>query len=84
MPVLEVMERDREARSQFRGGSAAIVAGEREEKPVVVAAKLQALSPKYHSIMNHIRIYLPEVRKWTVSRVVPMSGLTCIICFYTC
>ncbi|KAG0501490.1 hypothetical protein HPP92_001562 [Vanilla planifolia] len=61
VPVLEAMERDREARSQFRGGSAAIVASE-SERPVVVAAKLQALSPKYYSLMNHIRIYLPEVR----------------------
>ncbi|XP_020588269.1 probable galacturonosyltransferase 12 isoform X2 [Phalaenopsis equestris] len=60
VPVLEVMERDREARSQFQGGSAAILASE-TEKPVVVAAKLQALSPKYYSIMNHIRIYLPEL-----------------------
>ncbi|KAK8952741.1 putative galacturonosyltransferase 12 [Platanthera guangdongensis] len=60
VPVLEAMERDREARSQFRGGSAAIVASE-SERPVVVAAKLQALSPKYHSLMNHIRIYLPEL-----------------------
>ncbi|KAL0926682.1 hypothetical protein M5K25_002927 [Dendrobium thyrsiflorum] len=60
VPVLEVMERDREMRSQFRGGSAAIAASE-GEKPVVVAAKLQALSPKYHSIMNHVRIYLPEL-----------------------
>ncbi|XP_028548413.1 probable galacturonosyltransferase 12 [Dendrobium catenatum] len=60
VPVLEVMERDREMRSQFRGGSAAIAASD-GEKPVVVAAKLQALSPKYHSIMNHVRIYLPEL-----------------------
>ena len=60
VPVMEAMERDRAARSQFRGGSSAIVANV-SEKPIVVAAKLQALSPKYHSVMNHIRIHLPEV-----------------------
>lgn len=60
VPVMEAMEKDRAARSQYRGGSSAIVANV-SEKPVVVAAKLQALSPKYHSVMNHIRIHLPEV-----------------------
>ncbi|XP_072987617.1 probable galacturonosyltransferase 12 [Typha latifolia] len=60
VPVMEAMEKDREARSQFRGGSAVIVANV-SEKPVVVAAKLQALSPKYQSVMNHIRIHLPEL-----------------------
>ncbi|RWW52267.1 hypothetical protein BHE74_00041323, partial [Ensete ventricosum] len=49
VPVMEAMERDRAARSQFRGGSSAIVASV-SEKPIVVAAKLQALSPKYHSL----------------------------------
>ncbi|CAL9078253.1 unnamed protein product [Musa acuminata var. zebrina] len=60
VPVMEAMEKDRAARSHFRGGSSAIVANV-SEKPIIVAAKLQALSPKYHSVMNHIRIHLPEV-----------------------
>lgn len=60
VPVLEAMEKDQKARSQFRGGSSAIVANT-TEKPHIIAAKLQALSPKYNSLMNHIRIYLPEV-----------------------
>ncbi|XP_038689820.1 probable galacturonosyltransferase 12 isoform X2 [Tripterygium wilfordii] len=60
VPVLEVMEKDQQVRSQFRGGSSAIVANN-SEKPYVIAAKLQALSPKYNSVMNHIRIYLPEL-----------------------
>lgn len=59
---MEAMEKDRAARSQFRGGSSAIAASV-SENPVVVAAKLQALSPKYQSAMNHIRIHLPEVSK---------------------
>jgi hypothetical protein len=62
VPVLEAMEKDQRVRSQFRGGSSAIVANN-TEKPQVIAAKLQALSPKYNSMMNHIRIHLPEVEK---------------------
>ncbi|XP_051124892.1 probable galacturonosyltransferase 12 [Andrographis paniculata] len=60
VPVLEAMEKDQKVRSQFRGGSSAIVENN-VEKPYVIAAKLQALSPKYNSLMNHIRIYLPEL-----------------------
>ncbi|RVW37347.1 putative galacturonosyltransferase 12 [Vitis vinifera] len=60
VPVLEAMEKDQRVRSQFRGGSSAIVANN-TEKPYVIAAKLQALSPKYNSVMNHIRIHLPEL-----------------------
>lgn len=66
VPVLEAMEKDQRVRSQFRGGSSAIVAN-KTEKPVVIAAKLQALSPKYNSVMNHIRIHLPEVKIKIVS-----------------
>ncbi|KAL0362270.1 UNVERIFIED_CONTAM: putative galacturonosyltransferase 12 [Sesamum calycinum] len=60
VPVLEAMEKDQKVRSQFRGGSSAIVANY-TEKPYIIAAKLQALSPKYNSLMNHIRIHLPEL-----------------------
>ncbi|KAH9803297.1 putative galacturonosyltransferase 12 [Citrus sinensis] len=60
VPVLEAMEKDQRVRAQFRGGSSAIVANN-TEKPYVIAAKLQALSPKYNSLMNHIRIHLPEM-----------------------
>ncbi|XP_074375428.1 putative galacturonosyltransferase 12 [Apium graveolens] len=60
IPVLEAMEKDQKVRSRFRGGSFAIVAI-KTEKPYVIASKLQALSPKYNSLMNHIRIYLPEL-----------------------
>ncbi|KAI3948767.1 hypothetical protein MKX01_022181 [Papaver californicum] len=61
VPVLEAMEKDQRVRSQFRGGSSAIVNANTTEKPYVIASKLQALSPKYNSAMNHIRIYLPEL-----------------------
>ncbi|KAL8144376.1 hypothetical protein V2J09_017408 [Rumex salicifolius] len=60
VPVLEAMEKDQQARAQFRGGQSAIVANNTEQ-PRVIAAKLQALSPKYNSLMNHIRIHLPEL-----------------------
>ncbi|KAK7272453.1 hypothetical protein RJT34_29059 [Clitoria ternatea] len=60
VPVLEAMEKDQKVRSQFRGGSSAIISNT-TEKPQVIAAKLQALSPKYNSVMNHIRIHLPEL-----------------------
>ena len=61
VPVLEAMEKDRVARARFRGGSSAIVEASEGERPGVVAAKLQTLNPKYYSVMNHIRINLPEV-----------------------
>lgn len=61
VPVLEAMEKDQRARSQFQGGSSAIMKNN-TEKPHIIAAKLQALSPKYNSMMNHIRIHLPEVK----------------------
>lgn len=62
VPVLEAMEKDQKVRAKFRGGSSAIVA-HNTEKPHVIAAKLQAMSPKYNSLMNHVRIYLPQVSR---------------------
>lgn len=69
VPVLEAMEKDQKIRSHFRGGSSTIVASD-TEKPQVIAAKLQALSPKYNSLMNHIRIHLPEVSTNSKSLVI--------------
>ncbi|XP_043706044.1 probable galacturonosyltransferase 12 [Telopea speciosissima] len=60
VPVLEAMEKDQRIRSEFRGGSSAIVSNN-TDKPYIIASKLQALSPKYNSVMNHIRIHLPEL-----------------------
>jgi alpha-1,4-galacturonosyltransferase len=60
VPVLEAMEKDLRVRSRFRGGSSAIVESN-TDKPHIIAAKLQTLGPKYNSVMNHIRIHLPEV-----------------------
>ncbi|KAK1308344.1 putative galacturonosyltransferase 12 [Acorus calamus] len=62
VPVMEAMERDEGVRSRgFRGGSAAEIIVRADERAVVVAAKLLTLSPKYNSVMNHIRIHLPEL-----------------------
>ncbi|XP_068668688.1 probable galacturonosyltransferase 12 [Aristolochia californica] len=60
VPVLEAMEKDQRLRSQFRGGSSAIISNT-SEMPYIVASRLQALSAKYNSVMNHIRIHLPEL-----------------------
>ncbi|XP_026396305.1 probable galacturonosyltransferase 12 [Papaver somniferum] len=61
VPILEAMEKDQKVRSQFRGGSSAIVNENTTEKPRAISSKLQSLSPKYNSAMNHLRIYLPEL-----------------------
>jgi alpha-1,4-galacturonosyltransferase len=59
--VEETMEKDQTVRTRYRGGSSAIIANT-YEKPNVIAAKLKVLAPKYISVMNHIRIHLPEVK----------------------
>ncbi|CAL0322956.1 unnamed protein product [Lupinus luteus] len=59
VPVVEAMEKDQKMQSQFRGGSSTIVSNT-IKKPNFIAAKLRALGPKY-SVMNHIRIHLPEL-----------------------
>lgn len=74
VPVLEAMEKDQNVRSRFRGGSSAIVANN-TENPRTIAAKLQALSPKYNSLMNHIRIYLPEVSINNQIRNIALSNI---------
>ncbi|KAE8805168.1 putative galacturonosyltransferase 13 [Hordeum vulgare] len=58
-PVLEAIEIQHIARSRYHGNHLArTTAG---DSPRVFAAKLQAGSPTYTSVLNHIRIYLPEV-----------------------
>ncbi|KAF7070791.1 hypothetical protein CFC21_076255 [Triticum aestivum] len=58
-PVLEAIEIQHIARSRYHGNHLArTTAG---DSPRVFAAKLQAGSPTYTSVLNHIRIYLPEL-----------------------
>ncbi|GLJ32162.1 hypothetical protein SUGI_0647510 [Cryptomeria japonica] len=57
IPVLNAMKKDHEIRRHYDHDSA----NGTSPTPTFMAAKLQAQSPKYFSIMNHIRIYLPEL-----------------------
>eukprot|EP00253_Pinus_taeda_P001976 PITA_01976 len=59
VPVLEAMETHLEIRRYYHGDHA--IGANLNDSPNILAAKLQARSPKYISIMNHLRIYLPEL-----------------------
>lgn len=59
VPVLEAMETHIEIRRYYHGDH--VVGTNLNDSPRIVASKLQARSPKYISIMNHLRIYLPEL-----------------------
>ncbi|CAM0949384.1 unnamed protein product [Alopecurus aequalis] len=58
-PVLEAIETQHIARSRHHGNHLARTTA--DDSPRVFAAKLQAGSPTYTSVLNHIRIYLPEL-----------------------
>ncbi|KAL7609954.1 hypothetical protein Lser_V15G12964 [Lactuca serriola] len=64
VPVIEAVESDDGVRGYYYNGNHV----SREEfrgnlgiSPRVFASKLQARSPKYISVLNHLRIYLPEL-----------------------
>ncbi|XP_057823249.2 probable galacturonosyltransferase 13 [Cryptomeria japonica] len=59
VPVLEALESHMEIRRYYHGDH--VIGTNLNESPRIVASKLQARSPKYISIMNHLRIYLPEL-----------------------
>lgn len=59
VPVLEVMETQSEIRRYYHGGH--IIGTNLSDSPKTVASKLLSRSPKYMSILNHLRIYLPEL-----------------------
>ncbi|KAF8667497.1 hypothetical protein HU200_052691 [Digitaria exilis] len=59
VPVLEAIETQRTVRDRYRGNHLARTSA--SDSPRVFAAKLQAGSPTYTSVLNHIRIYLPEL-----------------------
>ncbi|KAK4752507.1 hypothetical protein SAY87_021305 [Trapa incisa] len=60
VPVLEAVENHNGIRDYYHGNH---VAGANLSAitPRIFASKLQARSPKYISLLNHIRIYLPEL-----------------------
>ncbi|CAA6653533.1 unnamed protein product [Spirodela intermedia] len=59
VPVLEAIESHHVVRNHYHGNH--IVGTNAGDSPRVFASKLQARSPKYISLLNHLRIYLPEV-----------------------
>lgn len=60
VPVLEAVENQNGIRNYYHGNH---IAGTNlsDTSPRKFASKLQARSPKYISLLNHLRIYLPEV-----------------------
>ncbi|KAJ4960346.1 hypothetical protein NE237_020256 [Protea cynaroides] len=60
VPVLEAIESQHGIRDYYHGNHIA-GANLSETTPRSFASKLQARSPKYISLLNHLRIYLPEL-----------------------
>lgn len=60
VPVLEAVESHNGIRSYYHGNHVA-GANLSETTPRRFASKLQARSPKYISLLNHLRIYIPEL-----------------------
>ncbi|XP_042517868.1 probable galacturonosyltransferase 13 isoform X2 [Macadamia integrifolia] len=60
VPVLEAIENQHGIRNYYHGNHVA-GANLSETTPRSFASKLQARSPKYILLLNHIRIYLPEL-----------------------
>ncbi|KAE8727179.1 putative galacturonosyltransferase 12 [Hibiscus syriacus] len=60
VPVLEAVENHHGIRNYYHGNH---IAGTNlsDTTPRTFASKLQARSPKYISLLNHLRIYLPEL-----------------------
>ncbi|CAN1163027.1 Probable galacturonosyltransferase 13 [Linum perenne] len=60
VPVLEAVENHNSIRNYYHGNHVA-GANLSETTPRMFASKLQARSPKYISLLNHLRIYIPEL-----------------------
>lgn len=60
VPVLEAVENQNGIRNYYHGNHVA-GANLSDTTPRTFASKLQARSPKYISLLNHLRIYLPEL-----------------------
>ncbi|XP_057463145.1 probable galacturonosyltransferase 14 isoform X1 [Actinidia eriantha] len=60
VPVLDAVENHYGIRKYYHGNHIA-GANLNEITPRIFASKLQARSPKYISVLNHLRIYLPEL-----------------------
>ncbi|KAI4339594.1 hypothetical protein MLD38_024518 [Melastoma candidum] len=60
VPVLDAVENHDSIRNYYHGNHIA-AANLSSTSPRTFASKLQARSPKYISLLNHLRIYLPEL-----------------------
>ncbi|KAH8971409.1 hypothetical protein BDL97_02G140100 [Sphagnum fallax] len=60
VPVLQAMETSQDMKRYYHGDHTAGT-NISQYSPTILAAYLQARSPKYISILNHLRIYLPEL-----------------------
>jgi hypothetical protein len=80
VPVLEVLESSADIVRYYHGDHS--TGTDLTDSPTILAAKLQARSPKYISIMNHLRIYLPYVRlcQLKTSFCIPHVFLGCSGC----
>jgi alpha-1,4-galacturonosyltransferase len=68
VPVLQAMETSQDMKRYYHGDHTAGT-NISQYSPTILAAYLQARSPKYISILNHLRIYLPEVCLSTLLQV---------------
>ncbi|KAM0937840.1 putative polygalacturonate 4-alpha-galacturonosyltransferase [Dioscorea sansibarensis] len=59
VPVLEAVENHHSVRKHYHGNHDMGTA--LNDNPRVFASQLQARSPKYISLLNHLRVYLPEL-----------------------
>ncbi|KAG6529673.1 probable galacturonosyltransferase 13 [Zingiber officinale] len=59
VPVLEAIENHHGVRNHYHGKHS--LGTNDADNPRIFASKLQARSPKYISLLNHLRIYLPEL-----------------------
>ncbi|WOL10456.1 putative galacturonosyltransferase 13 isoform X1 [Canna indica] len=59
IPVLEAIENHLGVKNHYLGNH--IISANVSDNPRAFASKLQARSPKYISLLNHLRIYLPEL-----------------------
>lgn len=59
VPVLEAIEHHHHVRNHYHRNLVTVT--NISDNPRAFASKLQARSPKYISLLNHLRIYLPEV-----------------------
>ncbi|WOK94433.1 putative galacturonosyltransferase 13 [Canna indica] len=59
VPVLEAVESHLAIRKHYHGDH--VLGSNTSDNPRVFASKLQARSPKYISLLNHLRVYLPEL-----------------------